>query len=115
MRLSPLHAYRLTIRTHQKFRLKISDLCVIGGESGMGAPSLQPIQTVAEDLASLFPLNVSWIIARQCSMQPVAGKGPPPALPGSHMGDPAKAVCLSPGHAPSLAADRARRPAARSE
>lgn len=33
MRLSPLHAFRLPIRTHQKFLFRINELYVIGGES----------------------------------------------------------------------------------
>ena len=35
MQLSPLHAFRLTTRTHQKFLFRISELCMIGGESGI--------------------------------------------------------------------------------
>ncbi|MCC5099432.1 hypothetical protein, partial [Xanthomonas campestris] len=34
-----------------------------GGESGIGSPSIQPLQTVAESLLGRFPFNVSSIIA----------------------------------------------------
>ncbi len=79
MRLSPLHAFRLPSRTHQKFFLRINELYVIGGESGIGSPSIQPLQPVAESLLGRFPFNVSPII------DPRLARLPAPAVPSTSL------------------------------
>lgn len=46
---------------------------LLGGESGIGSPSTQPIQTAAESLPGRFPFNVSPIIAGGNPADPLLG------------------------------------------
>lgn len=65
----------------------------------MGAPKSQPLQPIAEDLASLFPLSVSSIIAPvvQCIHPQPEGCSGHPDLAMRRWGIPTTRIIASPG------------------
>lgn len=60
-----------TSNVEQKTRCKQRLRHCLGGESGIGSPLIQPLQTVAESQPGRFPFEVSSIIAGQVSPHPV--------------------------------------------